>query len=113
MLCNGFPGATVTVTGDAIEGERTAISDQSGYSVPNLPPGTYTVTVDLEGYQTKQYNNVVIQDQRITIKNSQLVHDLSGETGPRLTAMVSAAEVFNVPTAMSRKGKTCRSRHTP
>ena len=37
-----LPGATVTVSSDALQGERTATTDINGiYSLPGLPPGRY------------------------------------------------------------------------
>jgi hypothetical protein len=43
---------TVTVTSPAMQGAQTVLTDESGsYSVPNLPPGDYTITCDLEGYK--------------------------------------------------------------
>lgn len=50
---SALPGATVTVTSPALQGTRTAISgDAGGYSVAGLPPGDYTVTIELSGMQT-------------------------------------------------------------
>jgi len=40
-----LPGATVTVSSDALLGERTTVTDINGvYSFPGLPPGSYAVT---------------------------------------------------------------------
>ncbi len=49
-----LPGATVTVTGEAvIGGSRTAVTDGNGvYRFPALPPGTYSVKVELAGFRT-------------------------------------------------------------
>jgi hypothetical protein len=49
-----LPGVTVTVTGEAvIGGSRTAVTDGNGvYRFPALPPGTYTVKVELTGFRT-------------------------------------------------------------
>ena len=49
-----LPGVTVTVTGEAvIGGSRTAVTDENGvYRFPALPPGTYTVKVELTGFRT-------------------------------------------------------------
>jgi outer membrane receptor protein involved in Fe transport len=48
-----IPGVTVTVTGSATMGVRTAVTGSDGqYRVPNLNPGVYTVTFELEGFGT-------------------------------------------------------------
>jgi hypothetical protein len=42
--------AAIVVTSPALQGERTAVTDVNGiYSVPSLPPGTYTIRVAKEG----------------------------------------------------------------
>lgn len=48
-----LPGATVTVTSPSLQGTRTTVtSDSGGYIFPGLPPGTYNVTVELDGMQS-------------------------------------------------------------
>lgn len=47
-----LPGATVTLTSPALIGTRTVVSDANGnYNVPALPPGDYTMRVELQGLQ--------------------------------------------------------------
>ena len=55
-----LPGATVTVAGEAlIGGSRTATTDADGrYRFPALPPGTYTMTVEL-GESFKKFEQTV------------------------------------------------------
>ena len=48
-----LPGATITVTNTDTNAVRTATTDDRGrYTIPALPPGTYTVTCDLSGFGT-------------------------------------------------------------
>ncbi len=48
-----LPGATVTITSNALQGERTAISDVNGvYLLANLPPGSYLVDISMPGLAT-------------------------------------------------------------
>src|ERR1043166_8943681 len=50
---NPLPGATVTISSPALQGTRTAISDQNGsFNFGALPPGEYTVRFDMESMQT-------------------------------------------------------------
>lgn len=50
---NPLPGVTVTVKSNALMGERTAVTTNTGdYNLPGLPPGDYSITFGLEGMQT-------------------------------------------------------------
>ena len=45
-----LPGVTVTVSSPALQGTRTGVTGEAGgYNFPSLPPGSYTVTFELEG----------------------------------------------------------------
>ena len=51
----GLPGATVTVTNNATNAQRTTQTDSEGrFTVPNLAPATYTVKIELTGFQTAE-----------------------------------------------------------
>src|ERR1700722_13038678 len=56
-----LPGAKVTVknVGTGLE-RNTDTSADGSYSLPELPIGTYTVTVVLSGFQTFQANGVTV-----------------------------------------------------
>jgi len=48
-----LPGVTITATSPNLQGERIVTSDTNGvYRIPLMPPGTYTVTYELEGFAT-------------------------------------------------------------
>ena len=54
------PGAAVTATSPALQGERTAVTDEIGaYILRGLPPGTYTVRFELSGAATVEETAVV------------------------------------------------------
>src|SRR5829696_7704975 len=60
------PGASVRVTNTATGAERNAISNEAGvYSVPALPPATYAVVVELQGFQTQTRRELVLQVQQV------------------------------------------------
>src|SRR5437763_4386232 len=56
-----LPGAKVTVKNTGTGLERTTETSADGsYSVPELPIGTYTVTVTQTGFQTSVTNGVIV-----------------------------------------------------
>jgi hypothetical protein len=53
--------AVVTLKSDAFEGEKYAVTDSTGlYRINNLPPGTYTVSFEMEGYEKFSKDGVVV-----------------------------------------------------
>src|SRR5438270_551134 len=47
------PGATITLTSTTTGAFRTTTSDAGGrYVIANVPPGTYTLKVELSGFAT-------------------------------------------------------------
>jgi hypothetical protein len=50
-----LPGVTVTVASAALQGTRSAVTTANGdFIIPFLPPGEYTVAIELEGFQTQK-----------------------------------------------------------
>jgi hypothetical protein len=61
-----IPGATVTVTNVATNAQRTTITDGEGrFSVPALPPATYHIKVELQGFQTAELPDFVLRQGEI------------------------------------------------
>jgi hypothetical protein len=58
-----MPGVTVTITSPVlVAGSMTGVTDASGiYRFPSLSPGRYTVKTELQGFQTVQREDVVVQ----------------------------------------------------
>ena len=51
-----IPGVTVTVASPALQGTRTAVTSTNGdFNIPFLPPGEYTVTFELQGFNTAKH----------------------------------------------------------
>ena len=55
------PGATVTVTNKTSGAPRTAVTGSDGkYLIPDLTPGRYTVSVELQGFQKQTSDDVLV-----------------------------------------------------
>ena len=48
-----MPGVDIVVKNDATGSAYTAVSGSDGaFTIPAMPPGTYTATVTLQGFKT-------------------------------------------------------------
>jgi len=57
-----IPGATVTVTNVGTNAQRVAVTDAEGrFSIPALPPATYHIKVELQGFQTVEQPNFLLR----------------------------------------------------
>jgi hypothetical protein len=79
------PGALVTVTSAVLPSPLTGTTDTSGvYQVPGLTPGTYTVKVALEGFQTFIREDVIVrQSQTVSIDASMKVGTMAEQVTVR------------------------------
>src|SRR3954467_2601038 len=56
-----LPGVTVNATSPSSMGTQTSVTDAGGnYRFPALPPGTYTVSFELAGFNTLKRENIQI-----------------------------------------------------
>jgi hypothetical protein len=56
-----LPGVTVTATSPSLMGVQTSVTGTDGlYRFPALPPGTYTLTFELPGFNTLKRENIQI-----------------------------------------------------
>ena len=59
-----LPGVTVTLTSPNLQGTREAVTSENGdYLVTLLPPGTYTVTFEISGFETQRRTVTVAPTQ--------------------------------------------------
>jgi outer membrane receptor for ferrienterochelin and colicin len=69
----GLPGVTVTAKSPALQGVRTAVTSTNGdFVFPNLPPGRYTVSFTMSGFQTvtREINAAASQQAAINVEMS-------------------------------------------
>src|SRR5207237_6258565 len=57
-----IPGTSVTTTNVERGTSRTLITDEAGaYNAPSLPPGTYRIRAELQGFKTVERTSVVLE----------------------------------------------------
>jgi outer membrane receptor for ferrienterochelin and colicin len=68
-----LPGTTVTATNTASGAVRTVVSGPDGtFNIPDLEPGRYNVSVELQGFQKLEANDVLVLLGRTAQLNAQL-----------------------------------------
>jgi hypothetical protein len=56
-----LPGVTVTASSPSLIGTQTVVTEPNGsYRFATVPPGTYTLTFELSGFQTVKRENIVL-----------------------------------------------------
>jgi outer membrane receptor for ferrienterochelin and colicin len=108
-----LPGVTVTATSPNLQGTRSAVTTENGdYILPLLPPGSYTVNFELQGFRTRQQTTSVAVGQTVPLDVSMIVAAASetvtvtgqierfAQTAPVTTTM-RASEVATLPSDRS------------
>src|SRR5215213_240406 len=95
-----LPGATVSVASDALQGQRTTVTDINGvYSFPGLPPGSYAVTVEMNGMSTVKRTGAVPLGGAVTmdqVLSLQPIEAVVVVKGARPAPVSSPAGAFNL-----------------
>lgn len=106
-----LPGATVTLTNAGTGQASTTVAGETGaFLFPQVPIGTYTVTVNLEGFKSAEFTDVNVavgQEYSLTARLaigaiSEVVTVASGSslvqtTTPEVSTTVQQAQVLNIP----------------
>ena len=96
-------GATVTATSPNLISSQTATTNDSGrYTIPNLPPGPYKVSVEASGFAKYEQDNVAVNLGRTSSGDAQLK---LASVGATVTVVGSAA----VDTAQNTTGSNVSS----
>ena len=94
-----LPGVTVSLTGERVAGTRTTITNASGfYRILNLPPGSYDLHYDLEGFQPQSRTDVTIALGKTTSQDIKLE---IGELTETLTVIAEAPVVDTISNEIS------------
>jgi outer membrane receptor protein involved in Fe transport len=111
-----MPGATITAKNLATGLARTVVTDATGeYRVPALPPGTYSLTAEMQGFTTERRPEVILvidQDAVInfTLKPAALSETVSvvaespivDTTKSDVSTSVSTQQIQDLPVASRR-----------
>src|SRR5688572_8164595 len=106
-----LPGASVTVTEQNTGFSRTVVTAETGaYSVPNLEPGLYTITVEMSGFATIKQADLrltsglnIPHDVKMQIAGVQEEVTVTGQsplietTSSQIGGTLSAQEISDVP----------------
>ncbi len=68
-----LPGVTITITGPAMMGARTAVTNEHGtYRFPAVPSGSYKVTFELPGFSTFVRDDLVVNVRATVTLDAQM-----------------------------------------
>jgi outer membrane receptor protein involved in Fe transport len=94
-----LPGVTVTASSASLQGVRATVTDENGrYSIPGLPPGTYTVRFELQGMGTVTRDNTVVPLGGIAVIDATMGLASLSET---VTVTAETPSVLATPTAVT------------
>lgn len=84
-----IPGAKVTINHVATGATRDALTNESGtYRFPTIPPGTYTLTVQANGFRAFSQSGIEVSVNNLTRVDTSLE---IGEVNEQVTVSASAA----------------------
>jgi hypothetical protein len=106
-----IPNAKVTVTNVGTNLSVSTTTNQSGaYTVKELPPGSYKITVEAPGFKTQTDTSLVVNagvisraDFKLTLGQTQEVVEVTGEQSTistedsKLSTTVSSTQINNLP----------------
>jgi outer membrane receptor protein involved in Fe transport len=103
---NGDPiaGVTITVTSPALMGNKSELTDSNGsFRFLKLPPGTYDLTVNADGFMTRQISGIVVHLgqttdlQKVQLVVTKLAETVTVEADPETIDITSTTVGKNIP----------------
>ena len=77
--------AVITLSSPVLEGKKYAVTDSTGvYRITNLPKGTYSITIEMEGFDTITYDNIFLpegmsQGVSVEMRRMRNAHNSKGD----------------------------------
>ena len=94
-------GAIVEVENTGTSARRSAVSDQEGaYTVPNLEPGPYKISITAPGFRVSQYSVELLARQTVRIDGAMYVSSQAA-----VVDVVDAAPVVNSDVSLHCRDK--------
>ena len=94
-----LPGVTVTASSSSLQGVRSTVTDENGrYSIPGLPPGTYSVRYELQGMSTVTRDDTVVPLGGVAVVDATMGIATLAET---VTVTAETPSVLATPTAVT------------
>jgi outer membrane receptor for ferrienterochelin and colicin len=94
-----LPGVTVTASSASLQGVRSTVTDENGrYSIPGLPPGTYSVRYELQGMGPVIRQNTVVPLGGVAVVDATMGVASLSET---VTVTAETPSVLATPTAVT------------
>jgi hypothetical protein len=97
-----LPGATVTVSSPALQGQRSVVADVNGvYRLAGLPPGVYVVTFEMSGMTAVERRASISLGGHVTMDQALAVlpvRETVDVRGARPAAVASPTGAFNLRT---------------
>jgi len=94
----GVPASIITIENTGTSAKRSSITDQSGsYTVPNLEPGMYKVTIQASGFVESNYSVELLARQTVRIDGDmQIAAQAQSVNVTAEATSVISAEVSNI-----------------
>ena len=113
-----MPGCVITAENTGTSLRRSSVADESGsYTLPNLEPGSYKVTIEAQGFQVAEYTSIQLLarqtiriDGQMTIATQSQTVSVMAEAAPVITTEVSniaetktGRELLDLPVAIGSR----------
>ena len=92
------PDATVTLTSKETSATKNATTSSSGvYTIPGLAPGTYSLTVEKQGFAKKEIGSLLVANEQARAQDVQL--DLANTSSQTVTVNATETPAIETQTA--------------